>query len=245
MLNKLSRFKILFAIIILVIIDQLLKNAVLAFLVIPRRLNTYLSLEIYNNYGIAFGIPVSSNLFYFIVFIFIMLVMIGWKKGILGKWGEEDKGKIFAISFILAGAVGNLIDRLSYGYIVDFINIKGVLVFNLADMFIAGGVLIFLSDYLPEPGFISKSLKKKIYLILFIILGIVLSFLIHAGIEVWYIDLLVSDFGKYGFGLGWRDWYFIHSVLTILLIVLGAMFGFRQGKYWWRVLYEKNNIGNI
>jgi len=84
--------------------------------------------------------------------------------------------------------------------------------------------------------------KRTIYIISFTILGILLQFLIHAGIEIWYINSLLADFPKYGFGLSWNQWYIIHHMASIILFLIGAGFGFCQGKYWWKRLYENNRI---
>lgn len=81
-------------------------------------------------------------------------------------------------------------------------------------------------------------MKKKIYIIAFTILGILLQFLIHAGIEIWYIGLLLSDFQKYSFGFSWQQWFIIHHIGTVILFIAGASFGFWQGKFWWRKIYE-------
>ena len=85
-----------------------------------------------------------------------------------------------------------------------------------------------------------KKTKRTVYIILFTFLGILLSFLAHAEIEIWYINLLVGDFLKYGLGLSWDQWYLIHAVGTAVLFAIGAWFGFWQGRYWWKRLYEKN-----
>ena len=45
--------------------------------------------------------------------------------------------------FVLIGAFSNMIDRFYYGYVVDFINVPFWSVFNVADMSIVGGVLVF------------------------------------------------------------------------------------------------------
>jgi len=82
-------------------------------------------------------------------------------------------------------------------------------------------------------------MKKVIYIILFTFLGILLQFLIHGLIEVWYIGLLTSNFVKYGFGLSWSQWFIIHHIATVILFLVGALFGFWQGKLWWKRLYEK------
>jgi hypothetical protein len=82
-------------------------------------------------------------------------------------------------------------------------------------------------------------MKKTIYIILFIFLGILLQFLIHSLVETWYIDLLITDFPKYSFGLLWHQWFIIHHIGTVILFVVGALFGFWQGKFWWQRIYEK------
>lgn len=79
--------------------------------------------------------------------------------------------------------------------------------------------------------------KRTIYIALFTVLGIMVSFLIHAGIEIPVIFLLVKDFDRYGLGLTWDQWYMIHHIGAILLFILGVVGGFFQGKYWWEVIY--------
>lgn len=81
-------------------------------------------------------------------------------------------------------------------------------------------------------------MKKIIYIILFTFLGILLQFLIHGLVEIWYIGLLINNFSRYGFGLSWPQWFIIHHIATVILFVAGALFGFWQGKFWWRRIYE-------
>ena len=85
-------------------------------------------------------------------------------------------------------------------------------------------------------------MKKIIYIITFTILGIELQFLIHAFTEIWYINLLLRDFSTYGLGFSWRQWFLIHHVASAILLIAGIALGFWQGKYWWRRIYEKNNL---
>ena len=49
-----------------------------------------------------------------------------------------------SLSFILGGAIGNLIDRLQFGFVVDFLDFRVWPVFNIADSAITiGGILLF------------------------------------------------------------------------------------------------------
>ena len=82
-----------------------------------------------------------------------------------------------------------------------------------------------------------KFMKRKLYIALFIVLGIILQFIIHAVVENWYIGFLVKDFAKYGLGLSWDTWFLIHHVATVILVIAGIIFGYFQGKYWWRRIY--------
>ena len=86
-------------------------------------------------------------------------------------------------------------------------------------------------------------IKKLLYIISFTILGILLQFLIHAGLEIWYIGLLNKNFGVWGLGLNWTSWYTIHHIFTIMLLAAGIFFGFWQGQFWWKRLYEQKNTG--
>lgn len=72
--------------------------------------------------------------------------------------GDNQAFLRFSLAFILAGGVGNLIDRLRMGYVVDFIDVRLInfAIFNLADVFISLGVFFLVIDSL----FISKTLLK-------------------------------------------------------------------------------------
>ena len=85
-------------------------------------------------------------------------------------------------------------------------------------------------------------MKKTVYIILFVLLGIEAQFLVHAFVEIWYINLLLRDFSIYGLGFTWRQWFLIHHVASAILLIAGIALGFWQGKYWWRRIYEKNNL---
>lgn len=88
--------------------------------------------------------------------------------------------------------------------------------------------------------------KRIVYILLFVVLGIIISFIIHALIELPILRLLTKDFDKYGFGLTWAQWYSIHYLGSIILLLLGIVTGYLQGKYWWRIIYiEKKYISKF
>jgi signal peptidase II len=64
-------------------------------------------------------------------------------------WREPRRGDAIALSFILGGALGNIVDRVRYGYVVDFADLhfgewRPFLIFNVADAAITIGVLLLL-----------------------------------------------------------------------------------------------------
>tara|TARA_B100000609_G_C17177807_1_gene415360 strand:- start:364 stop:819 length:456 start_codon:yes stop_codon:yes gene_type:complete len=103
-----------------------------------------LTIEYVRNYGAAFNLFSGSRLFLsfisvistFILFYFIFIR----ENKLINKYG---------LSFILAGTIGNGIDRILNGYVIDFIKIKYIdfPVFNIADIAINIGVLILILNY--------------------------------------------------------------------------------------------------
>ena len=81
------------------------------------------------------------------------------------------------------------------------------------------------------------SVKRKFYLFCMVILGILLSTIAHVLIETWYIALLIGDFGTYGLGFSWESWFIIHHIATVVLLVLGILFGYWLGVRWWQIVY--------
>ena len=87
--------------------------------------------------------------------------------------------------------------------------------------------------------------KKFLYIALFVVLGILLSFLLHIVVEISIIALLVSDFEMWNLGLSWDGWFSVHTIGTPLLILLGAYLGLKQGKHWWHIIYIEKRYGKI
>lgn len=102
----------------------------------------YFHLRYVENTGAAFGIMENGNLFLILVTSLVCAYLIkSWKElsaqGPLAEWG---------LTLILAGAIGNLYDRIALGFVVDFLDFRVWPVFNGADSFITvGGCLLALS----------------------------------------------------------------------------------------------------
>lgn len=79
--------------------------------------------------------------------------------------------------------------------------------------------------------------KKIIYITCWGIVGFLLSFIIHAIIEIPVLFLLMKNFDKFGLGLSWNDWYLIHHILSVIIAVLGIILGVKAGFIAFRKIY--------
>ena len=70
---------------------------------------------------------------------------------------------IWSFALILAGGVGNLIDRIIYGYVVDFVDVRIVkfAVFNFADICAVVGTIMLILFYIVDEVKASKAKKSK------------------------------------------------------------------------------------
>ncbi len=82
-------------------------------------------------------------------------------------------------------------------------------------------------------------MKRYFYIFSFVVLGIILQQIIHTVLEIWYINLLLGNFDKYGFGWTWSTWFTIHKVYTVVLFLAGAGWGYWMGRYFWPKLYDE------
>ena len=95
------------------------------------------------NTGVAFSIPIP---FWIIVIVSVIMIFVILYLAVK----ELDISKKIAqlgVALILSGGIGNLIDRIWYGFVIDFIAIWKYPAFNLADVYIVIGVLLILGFY--------------------------------------------------------------------------------------------------
>lgn len=130
--------------ILVAIFDQITKHVALSNLV-PSVTNyilgDYFHFTLTFNTGAAFGIFRNMNSF----FIMISLAVAGF---IIYKFDDLPNPKL-PIGFIFGGLIGNLIDRLVFSHVIDFIGFGNFPLFNVADMCISLGTLswIVLSEH--------------------------------------------------------------------------------------------------
>ena len=131
---------------IVILLDQTTKFLALRFL----QLNTpvpliknFLNLTLVHNRGAAFGLFQNQLL----LFVLVSLFAIGLIFYNLRNKANSVLLKV-SLSLILGGAAGNLIDRLRFGYVVDFLDLRVWPVFNIADSVITIAAFVLVWELL-------------------------------------------------------------------------------------------------
>lgn len=101
-----------------------------------------LSLTKISNTGMALSMLEGKTLFLGIVSVVVSVLLVV----ILLRWNLPKWEKV-SVACVLGGALGNMIDRLVFGYVVDMIDVR-IFTFNVADAFITCGAAAFLVLYL-------------------------------------------------------------------------------------------------
>lgn len=100
------------------------------------------NLTLVHNTGAAFGIGEGSTYVFIAIAACIVTLIVAWLAGV--RW--HSKLEVFSLALVAAGGVGNLIDRVQWGYVVDFIEFTFIEfpVFNVADICVTCGVALFI-----------------------------------------------------------------------------------------------------
>lgn len=144
---------------VLVVLDTWTKHLASTHLALYRPLEVtgWLNLTLAHNEGAAFSFLAGAGgwqrWFFSVVAIVISGILMIW------LWRLPNRSRLLpvAISLVLGGAIGNLIDRLRFGYVVDFIDVHyggwHWPAFNLADSVIVIGVILLLIEgFIPRKG---------------------------------------------------------------------------------------------
>jgi signal peptidase II len=112
----------------------------------------------WHNSGAAFGLFQNGNLIFIILAFIISGVIIYYYPQV----AKEDWWLKLALGLQLGGALGNLIDRLQFGHVTDFISVGAFPVFNVADSAITIGTCILLLGVFLKERKINKQMKKEL-----------------------------------------------------------------------------------
>lgn len=129
--------------------DQLTKYAVIKTMILGQSIpviNDVLHITYVHNYGAAFGLFQKKWYLFIAVASISILVIVYYSKYLAPNnlWVQT------ALALLLAGALGNLVDRLEYRYVVDFIDVRFWPVFNIADIVINVGVGMLIVEMFWE-----------------------------------------------------------------------------------------------
>ena len=142
--------RVLFVSAILVLADQVSKA------VVVRTMSLYESIPIIPNFfhftyitndGMAFGIDFPFGYFIFSAVSLLLTLFLFWY-----LWSVRNHSIVIrlGLAMIIAGAIGNLIDRLMLGEVIDFLDFMSRdfhwYVFNLADSYVTVGMVLLLID---------------------------------------------------------------------------------------------------
>lgn len=144
---------VLFFGILFVIIDQIVKIVISNKMILNQTyivIKDFFSISLVHNTGAAFSILNDNTILLVVIGLLALVGLIFYIK----KLETMDDIDVFAYSLLIGGIVGNLIDRIVHGYVIDFLSFKfGAFyfpIFNFADICIVISVLIILIKMIKE-----------------------------------------------------------------------------------------------
>ncbi len=140
------------SVLLLIVLDQLTKfwaYKTLEFM--PKEVSDFLSFTFVQNYGAAFGILANQGGYqrYFLTGISVIasIAIIVW----IFKTPVAQRITLAALALVLSGAIGNMIDRIYQGFVIDFIDFHYAgwhfPIFNVADICISMGALLLITEF--------------------------------------------------------------------------------------------------
>jgi signal peptidase II len=102
----------------------------------------FLHLTYVRNTGVAFGLMQGQRALLIFTGIVVCIVIM-W---LYAKTDQNDLLLKLSFAMILGGSLGNLYDRIMYGFVIDYIDFRVFPVFNFADMMINVGILLVIVD---------------------------------------------------------------------------------------------------
>ncbi|HJV44796.1 MAG TPA: signal peptidase II [Bacillota bacterium] len=133
------------------ILDQVSKWFIVKYMTIGQSIpliEGVFHLTSHRNRGAAFGILQNQRWFFILITVLIVVGIVYY----LRRLGRSKPLISYALALILGGAVGNFLDRLLNGEVVDFLDFTLINypIFNIADSAIVIGVCLFILDTIKE-----------------------------------------------------------------------------------------------
>lgn len=138
---------------VVALVDQLFKYIVTGPLELQSRgglgieITPFFDLRYAENRGVSLGmLTAGSPLQVWLLVTLTAAISVGV---VVWMWRERARGDIFALALVLGGAIGNIVDRVRLGYVVDYADFHigdfhPFLIFNLADAAITIGVVLLV-----------------------------------------------------------------------------------------------------
>lgn len=128
-------------VILLILLDQAIKLVIIINNPNKTIIQNFIEIKLTENTGGAFGVGQNSTFSYIVTNVIVLGIIIKFMTN--GNKLIDMKTKI-VLSLVLAGGISNLLDRIIRGFVVEFINVKNIPVFNLADLYITIGWIGFV-----------------------------------------------------------------------------------------------------
>jgi len=148
-------------ILFVVLADQLSKQLVRSSMELYQSIpliGGLLDLTYIHNYGAAFSILQNKQAF---LIAFTGLAMTAIVIYVARERKKLPQAEIAALGLIVGGGLGNLIDRVAQGYVVDFLNIHILPVFNVADMAVCAGSALLVYSVMILESRLGKEPKNE------------------------------------------------------------------------------------
>jgi signal peptidase II len=148
---------------IVIVLDQITKAAVTAALGLSqpshsaRALDPIVRLEYVENRGAAFGVLRDHGELLSLLALAVLVALVAYYR----QAGVPSLAATLAVGLIAGGAIGNLIDRVRLGFVVDFVAIGWWPKFNLADSAITLGVSLLIVRVLLADSARSRSHESR------------------------------------------------------------------------------------
>lgn len=132
------------------VLDQMTKMLAVRYLGHPVEIiGNFFTLTLYRNEGIAFSINLPQIVIIALTYILLFTgIYMAYRELNLHRWLTR-----VLLGMVLGGSIGNLVDRMLHGFVVDFFTVQNYPVFNIADIGVTVGLLLIVILY--------DRLKKK------------------------------------------------------------------------------------